>query len=84
MATDALRGAIATVTAWLDDDRSLALTIAAQQVDEDAIGFLHAMGGLWTVVADVVADPQTDTPDVAAVIHRIALGVAQAELEDRA
>ncbi len=71
--------AISAVTCWLDDDRDRATRIAAASVDRDAIGFLAAVGGLWTVVSDVCAELEVD---VSSIVRDVALGVAQAEQED--
>ncbi len=76
--TDAMRGAVAAVTAWLDDDEQLGRTLAAEQLDHDPIAFLDALGGLWLVVGDVARELDLD---VLAVVRDIALGVALADTE---
>jgi hypothetical protein len=75
---DAVRGALAAVTAWLDDDENLGRALAAEQLDHDPIGFLDALGGLWLVVGDATRERDVDVP---AAIREIALGVALAETE---
>jgi hypothetical protein len=74
----AVRDAIATVNAWLQDERDLGLALASGAMDDDPIGFLDALAGLWTVVHDVAAEVEVD---VTSIVRDIALGVAQAELE---
>jgi hypothetical protein len=82
------RAAVAAVTAWLSGDE-VGRTIAAEAMDRDPIGFLDAMGGLWRVVADVVADaahelhPSQRLPQVDRIVRDVAMGIAQAEVEDR-
>lgn len=67
---DVVRVALAAVTAWLDDE-DLGRALAADQHDHDPIGFLDALGGLWSVVGDVAQELDVD---VAAAIPDIALG----------
>lgn len=74
----AVLDAIAAVTAWLQDDRDLGLALASTAIDDDPIGFLDALAGLWTVVHDVAAEVEVD---VARIVRDVALGVAQAEVE---
>ena len=78
---DALRDALASVTAWLQDDRALGRAVAADAVDRDPIGYLDAVGGLWLIVSDVASQWSVD---VTAIVRDIALGVAQADVDDHA
>jgi hypothetical protein len=86
--TQAPRAAVAAVTAWLADDE-LGRHIAADALDRDPTGFLDAMAGLWQVVADVIGDaaaelhPSQRLPDVHRIVRDVALGIAQAEVEDQ-
>ncbi len=77
--TDPVRSAIAATTAWLDEEPELGRRIAAQAIDVDPVGFLDALGGLWLLLADVALESQVD---LERTVRDVALGVAQADLDD--
>jgi len=77
---DVVQQAIAAVTAWIQDESELARVLASEAVDRDPIGFLDALGGLWLIVGDVARESQIE---LASIVADVALGVAQAEAEDR-
>ena len=77
---DVLQQTIATVTAWIQDEGELARVLAAEAMDRDPIAFLDALGGLWLIVGDVARESQID---VSRIVADVALGVAQAEAEER-
>lgn len=77
---DVVQQAIAAVTAWIEDEGELARALAAEAIDRDPVAFLDALGGLWLIVGDVARESRLD---VSSIVADVALGVAQAEAEER-